>query len=93
MLPLIFVPTYAIVAFAKTVFVVVGIGLLHGLFFMPVAICWLPESCGSCHRKPRELPVDALNVNSINGKEAILFKDNNTKLLSSEANPNTGLLE
>nr|CDJ93192.1 Patched domain containing protein [Haemonchus contortus] len=28
MLPLIFVPTYAIVAFAKTIFIVVGIGKL-----------------------------------------------------------------
>lgn len=36
MLPLIFVPTYAIVAFAKTIFIVVGMGIVHGLFFMPV---------------------------------------------------------
>lgn len=38
MLPLIFVPTYAIVAFAKTVFVVVGLGLLHGLFYIPILV-------------------------------------------------------
>ncbi|CAD6199147.1 unnamed protein product [Caenorhabditis auriculariae] len=38
MLPLIFVPTYAIVAFAKTIFLVVGIGLLHGLFILPVVL-------------------------------------------------------
>uniref|UniRef100_A0A915D3S9 SSD domain-containing protein n=1 Tax=Ditylenchus dipsaci TaxID=166011 RepID=A0A915D3S9_9BILA len=43
MLPLIFVPTYAIVAFAKTVFVVVAVGLLHGLFFMPVLLCLTPQ--------------------------------------------------
>lgn len=39
MLLLFFVPTYAIVAFAKTVFVIVSTGLLHGLFFMPVMLC------------------------------------------------------
>ncbi|CDK13469.1 SSD domain-containing protein [Caenorhabditis elegans] len=38
MLPLIFVPTYAIVCFAKTVFLVVAIGLLHGLFILPVIL-------------------------------------------------------
>ena len=50
MLPLILVPTYAIVAFAKTVFIVVGIGglhfstllfdsgLIHGLFVLPVLV-------------------------------------------------------
>uniref|UniRef100_A0A8R1DSM6 SSD domain-containing protein n=1 Tax=Caenorhabditis japonica TaxID=281687 RepID=A0A8R1DSM6_CAEJA len=38
MLPLIFVPTYAIVCFAKTVFLVVAIGLLHGLFILPVVL-------------------------------------------------------
>ncbi|XGW18024.1 hypothetical protein V3C99_002545 [Haemonchus contortus] len=38
MLPLIFVPTYAIVAFAKTIFIVVGIGLIHGLFVLPVLL-------------------------------------------------------
>jgi len=43
MLPLAFVPTYAIVAFAKTVFVVVGVGLLHGLFFMPLALGIAPQ--------------------------------------------------
>lgn len=43
MLPLFFVPTYAIVAFAKTIFVVVGAGLLHGLFFMPVMLCLVPH--------------------------------------------------
>uniref|UniRef100_A0A914MG56 SSD domain-containing protein n=1 Tax=Meloidogyne incognita TaxID=6306 RepID=A0A914MG56_MELIC len=44
MVPLVFLPTYAIVAFAKTIFVVVSIGLLHGLFFLPVLLCALPES-------------------------------------------------
>lgn len=43
MLPLFFVPTYAIVAFAKTIFVVVGAGLMHGLFFMPVMLCMFPN--------------------------------------------------
>ncbi|PIO65094.1 patched family protein, partial [Teladorsagia circumcincta] len=38
MLPLIFVPTYAINAFAKTIFIVVGIGLIHGLFVLPVLL-------------------------------------------------------
>ncbi|CAB3410873.1 unnamed protein product [Caenorhabditis bovis] len=38
MLPLIFVPTYTIVCFAKTVFLVVFIGLLHGLFILPVVL-------------------------------------------------------
>jgi hypothetical protein len=44
MLPLIFVPTYAIVAFAKTVFIVVGVGLLHGLFLLPTLLCFLPRT-------------------------------------------------
>ena len=38
MLPLIYVPTYAILAFAKTIFLVVGLGLLHGLFILPVLL-------------------------------------------------------
>uniref|UniRef100_A0A915AY64 SSD domain-containing protein n=1 Tax=Parascaris univalens TaxID=6257 RepID=A0A915AY64_PARUN len=38
MFPLIFVPTYAILAFAKTIFVVVGLGLLHGIFLLPVLL-------------------------------------------------------
>ncbi|KAJ1347779.1 Sterol-sensing domain of SREBP cleavage-activation [Parelaphostrongylus tenuis] len=38
MLPLIFVPTYAIVAFAKTIFIIVSIGLVHGLFVLPVLL-------------------------------------------------------
>lgn len=44
MLPLVFVPTYAIVAFAKTIFIVIGMGILHGLFFMPVIfLCLTPN--------------------------------------------------
>ncbi|KAI1725332.1 patched family domain-containing protein [Ditylenchus destructor] len=39
MLPLFLISTYAIVAFAKTVLVVVTSGLAHGLFFMPVLLC------------------------------------------------------
>jgi len=27
----------------QTVFVVVGVGLLHGLFFMPLALCIAPQ--------------------------------------------------
>lgn len=38
MFPLIFVPTYAILAFAKTIFAVVGLGLLHGIFLLPVLL-------------------------------------------------------
>ncbi|CAD5220555.1 unnamed protein product [Bursaphelenchus xylophilus] len=53
MLPLIFVPTYAIVAFAKTVFAVVGVGLLHGLFFLPIVVCWVPYRWGECFKKSR----------------------------------------
>ncbi|KAI1731828.1 patched family domain-containing protein [Ditylenchus destructor] len=41
MLPLFLIKTYAIVAFAKTVLVVVTSGLAHGLFFMPVLLCCL----------------------------------------------------
>uniref|UniRef100_A0AC35U0P5 SSD domain-containing protein n=1 Tax=Rhabditophanes sp. KR3021 TaxID=114890 RepID=A0AC35U0P5_9BILA len=35
MLPIIFIKTYAIVAFAKTIFAVVFLGLFHGLFILP----------------------------------------------------------
>lgn len=90
MLPLIFVPTYAIVAFAKTVFVVVGIGLLHGLFFMPVMIAWLPESYGSCKRQPNL--ENAVITNNMNGKEMIMYKNNNSIVLDAEPNQNTNLL-
>ncbi|KHN83637.1 Patched-related protein 9 [Toxocara canis] len=38
MLPLIFVPTYAILAFAKTIFLVVSLGLLHGIFLLPILL-------------------------------------------------------
>ncbi|VDD87303.1 unnamed protein product [Enterobius vermicularis] len=38
MLPVIYVLTYAILALAKTVFLVVLIGLFHGLFFLPVLL-------------------------------------------------------
>jgi multidrug efflux pump subunit AcrB len=71
MMPLIFVPTYAIVAFAKTVFVVVTVGLLHGIFITPVLICWIPERYGNCRRDlSREQPTEA------NGKD-ILYSNNN----------------
>lgn len=73
MLPLIFVPTYAIVAFAKTVFVVVGVGLLHGLVFMPVVICWIPSGYGNCSKTSRseatsvsESSTDSVNVTLLN---------------------------
>ncbi|KAI6240930.1 Patched-related protein 9 [Aphelenchoides fujianensis] len=56
MLPLIFVTTYAIVAFAKTVFAVIGLGLLHGLFLMPVVMAWWPDSRDRKERKPDEIP-------------------------------------
>ena len=54
MLPLIFVPTYAIVAFAKTVFLVVGIGLVHGLFILPVLLVNVPEKI-SCQKQTEPL--------------------------------------
>ncbi|MCP9258123.1 Patched family protein [Dirofilaria immitis] len=38
MLPLIFVPTYAILAFAKTVFLDIGLALFHGLFILPILL-------------------------------------------------------
>lgn len=41
MLPLVFVPTYAILAFAKTVFLDVGLALLHGLFVLPILLVTL----------------------------------------------------
>uniref|UniRef100_A0A5S6PMJ0 SSD domain-containing protein n=3 Tax=Brugia TaxID=6278 RepID=A0A5S6PMJ0_BRUMA len=41
MLPLIFVPTYAILAFAKTVFLDVGLALLHGFFILPILLVTL----------------------------------------------------
>lgn len=93
MLPLIFVPTYAIVAFAKTVFVVVGVGLLHGLFLMPVAICWLPENIGNCKRERRELPVENI-TNGLSGKEMTIYRNSNSVVLpSSEASQNAALLD
>ncbi|VDO85546.1 unnamed protein product [Heligmosomoides polygyrus] len=53
MLPLIFVPTYAIVAFAKTIFIVVGIGLIHGLFVLPVLLSLSVRSASP----PSPLPI------------------------------------
>ncbi|KAH7731674.1 Patched family protein [Aphelenchoides avenae] len=62
MCPLIFVPTYAIVAFAKTIFGVVGLGILHGILLMPVLLCMCPTElkCTSAstrrnHTEPKEL--------------------------------------
>ncbi|KAI6188144.1 Patched-related protein 9 [Aphelenchoides besseyi] len=65
MCPLFFVRTYAIVAFAKTVFVVVAVAILHGLFIMPVLICWVPENL-NCRRqrKHRELTINGYNTKS-----------------------------
>uniref|UniRef100_A0A1I7XQ14 SSD domain-containing protein n=1 Tax=Heterorhabditis bacteriophora TaxID=37862 RepID=A0A1I7XQ14_HETBA len=55
MLPLIFVLTYAIVAFAKTIFIVVGIGLIHGLFVLPVLLAiTLPTKATP---QPAQLPL------------------------------------
>ncbi|TKR78121.1 hypothetical protein L596_018980 [Steinernema carpocapsae] len=48
MLPLVFVPTYAIVAFAKTVFIVVSVGLFHGIFLLPVLLSFMPRKLASC---------------------------------------------
>lgn len=44
MVPLVFITTYAVVAFAKTVFIVVAVGFFHGLFLLPVALTTLPYS-------------------------------------------------
>jgi hypothetical protein len=44
MVPLILLTTYAVVTFAKTVFIVVAIGFFHGLFLLPVALAALPNS-------------------------------------------------
>ncbi|CAD5214420.1 unnamed protein product [Bursaphelenchus okinawaensis] len=72
MLPLIFVPTYAIVAFAKTVFVVVGVGLLHGLFFMPIVICWVPYRFGTCGKKSRSEQSSVSENPSTDSAQALL---------------------
>lgn len=42
MFPLIFIQTYSILAFAKTIFIVVGLGLLHGLFVLPILLMMVP---------------------------------------------------
>ncbi|KAE9420029.1 hypothetical protein Angca_005701 [Angiostrongylus cantonensis] len=57
MLPLIFVPTYAIVAFAKTIFIIVSIGLVHGLFVLPVLLSLSVHSS-----TPSPLPVKVEHV-------------------------------
>ncbi|WKX94411.1 hypothetical protein Q1695_011571 [Nippostrongylus brasiliensis] len=41
MVPLFFVPVYIIVAFAKTVCLVAGFGLLHGIVIIPVCLAFL----------------------------------------------------
>jgi hypothetical protein len=63
MLPLIFVPTYAIVAFAKTIFAVVFLGLLHGVFLMPVFLCLFPNA-SPCSQRPKTREPPAHNVDS-----------------------------
>lgn len=57
MLPLVFVPTYAILAFAKTVFLVVGLGLLHGIFILPVFLTTLcnEDESNSCKGNNNDL--------------------------------------
>uniref|UniRef100_A0A0N4ZI90 SSD domain-containing protein n=1 Tax=Parastrongyloides trichosuri TaxID=131310 RepID=A0A0N4ZI90_PARTI len=42
MFPLIFIQTYTILAFAKTIFIVVGLGLIHGLFILPIMLSLSP---------------------------------------------------
>uniref|UniRef100_A0A0K0F7M8 SSD domain-containing protein n=1 Tax=Strongyloides venezuelensis TaxID=75913 RepID=A0A0K0F7M8_STRVS len=42
MFPLIFIQTYSILAFAKTIFIVVALGLIHGLFVLPVMLVLAP---------------------------------------------------
>uniref|UniRef100_A0A183BIQ4 SSD domain-containing protein n=1 Tax=Globodera pallida TaxID=36090 RepID=A0A183BIQ4_GLOPA len=62
MLPLAFVPTYAIVAFAKTIFAVILIGLLHGLFLLPVFLCAL-------HKDKRKRKTHGGELNAEKGEE------------------------
>uniref|UniRef100_A0AC35GK39 SSD domain-containing protein n=1 Tax=Panagrolaimus sp. PS1159 TaxID=55785 RepID=A0AC35GK39_9BILA len=74
MLPLIFVPTYAIVAFAKTVFLVVGIGLIHGLFVLPVMIVNVPEKLSifsSCQKQQTEPLTAATTVTTLTTKSGV----------------------
>ncbi|CAJ0580981.1 unnamed protein product, partial [Mesorhabditis spiculigera] len=52
MLPLIFIKTYTIVCFAKTIFIVVGFGLYHGLVVLPALL--------SFTAKEEEKPTPAL---------------------------------
>uniref|UniRef100_A0A914XEB2 Patched family protein n=1 Tax=Plectus sambesii TaxID=2011161 RepID=A0A914XEB2_9BILA len=59
MVPLMFLTTYAILAFAKTVFIVVAVGFFHGLFVLPVVLTALPYSFAvhdRCCRRRRNLP-------------------------------------
>ncbi|CAG9536764.1 unnamed protein product [Cercopithifilaria johnstoni] len=58
MLPLIFVPTYAILAFAKTIFLDVGLALLHGLFILPILLVTL------CRNKREESSTNKTTITS-----------------------------
>ncbi|VDO80827.1 unnamed protein product [Onchocerca flexuosa] len=58
MLPLIFVPTYAILAFAKTIFLDIGLALLHGLFILPILLVTL------CNYGQKEVSTDKTVIKS-----------------------------
>lgn len=70
MLPLIFVPTYAILAFAKTVFLDVGLALLHGLFILPILLVTL------CRDNRKEA-----DTNKTITKSRMMNNDNSDSLL------------
>jgi hypothetical protein len=55
---------------------------------MPVAICWLPETYGSCKKQPS---LEAGEI-SKNGKELVLYKNNNSIALEGP-DPDVKLLD
>ncbi|KAF7639517.1 SSD domain-containing protein [Meloidogyne graminicola] len=71
MVPLVFLPTYAII------FVVVSIGLLHGLFFLPILLCALPET-----KKGNE-EIRSSKIIKLNSKE-VINNNNNGFIIEKE---------
>uniref|UniRef100_A0A915IPE5 Uncharacterized protein n=1 Tax=Romanomermis culicivorax TaxID=13658 RepID=A0A915IPE5_ROMCU len=55
-----FVPSYMVLVFFKTVFLVVVLGVFHGLIVLPTFLAWLPENC--CHQ-PAEIMIGEKNDN------------------------------
>ncbi|VDM21295.1 unnamed protein product [Wuchereria bancrofti] len=72
MLPLIFVPTYAILAFAKTVFLDVGIALLHGFFILPILLVTL---CRDNRKEANDKLLSAIYNSSVNGAHSLNLYD------------------